>query len=464
MLVTLDNYVTIENPSDSVIDYCENHLTLDNPEYINALKRNSYKARFLDKKLYLYKIENDKFILPFGTFKDIVKLKVPNTIYRNEIKALESKKIKSGIKLYDYQQKALEALKKAKNGILVGGCGSGKTQIGLQLIAELGGRALWLTHTGDLLSQSYNRAKNSLECSLGKITEGKVNIQDVTFATVQTMVKLDLEEYKRKFDVIIVDECHHAVGSPTKMKMFYKIISSLSARYKYGLTATPDRADGLTKAMYALLGNKEYEISRKSIGEKIVDAQYKPIMWEEEPKGVYKGRDLLTQEPIYEKDYIDTDGTYIYSKLINTLSTWDERNDLIKKIVKDNPDRHILILCNLVSHAKLLAEDLKAELLIGSKSAKKREEAKERLRTGKSKVSVATVALLKEGVDIPILDTLIFATPQKNKTIIVQSIGRIERAYPGKLNPIVYDIVDTKIPYCMGSYSKRKRIIKRRIK
>jgi len=464
MLVSLDNYVTIENPSESVMEYCERNLTLDNPDYINALKRNSYAARSIAKKLFLYKIQDNKYILPFGTFKDIVSLGIPHTQYTNAIRAFTPQKIESSIILYDYQQKALDRMKTARNGILVANCGSGKTQIGLQLIAELGGKALWITHTGDLLAQSYNRAKQTLKCSLGKITEGKVDIQDITFATVQTLVKIDLEEYKRTFDVIVVDECHHAVGSPTKMKMFYKIVSSLSARYKYGLTATPTRADGLTKAMYALLGNKEFEITRESVGEKIVDATYEPIMWEETPPKVYRGRDIITNEPIYQYDFIDTDGTYMFSKLISTLSEWKERNEFIVKLVKEHPGRHILVLCNLVSHAKALAHDLGAELLVGSKSKGDRKEAIESLKSGKSKIAVATVSLVKEGLDIPILDTLIFATPQKNPAIVVQSIGRIERSFPGKLEPIVYDIVDTQIPYCMGSYSKRKGIMKRRNK
>ena len=66
-------------------------------------------------------------------------------------------------------------------------------------------------------------------------------------------------------DVIIDDECQHCCGTPTKVTQFYKVISSLSARYKIGLTATPKRADGLEQSMFALLGNTICEISRDEV-------------------------------------------------------------------------------------------------------------------------------------------------------------------------------------------------------
>lgn len=86
--------------------------------------------------------------------------------------------------------------------------GSGKTETALELIARLGYRALWCTHTLDLLNQSYTRAKNKLEnVGLGRITGGKVELgSHITFATIQTLSKMDLSEYSDMFDVIVVDE------------------------------------------------------------------------------------------------------------------------------------------------------------------------------------------------------------------------------------------------------------------
>ena len=82
------------------------------------------------------------------------------------------------------------------------------------------------------------------------------------------------------------------------------------------------------------------------------------------------------------------------------------------------------------------------------------------MREGKKKVLIATYTLAKEGLDIPILDRLHLATPNKNRAVIKQSAGRIERSVDGKDTPVIYDYVDVNINYCLGMYKKRKSILK----
>ena len=86
--------------------------------------------------------------------------------------------------------------------------GSGKPETALELICRLGYKALWIASTIDLINQSYNRANNKIEnVGLGKIVGGKINIgTHITFATVQTLAKMDLDGYVDEFDVIVVDE------------------------------------------------------------------------------------------------------------------------------------------------------------------------------------------------------------------------------------------------------------------
>lgn len=81
---------------------------------------------------------------------------------------------------------------------------------------------------------------------MGTITGGKVSIgKGITFANIQTMACLDLSQYKDEWDVIICDECHRISGTPTRMSQYSKVLNTLSARHKYGLSATVHRADGL---------------------------------------------------------------------------------------------------------------------------------------------------------------------------------------------------------------------------
>lgn len=78
----------------------------------------------------------------------------------------------------------------------------------MQIIAELGLKSLWLTNTKDLLNQSYSRAKDNFEdIKISKIENGKIDISEgITFATVQTLCKTDLSQYKNEWDCIFVDE------------------------------------------------------------------------------------------------------------------------------------------------------------------------------------------------------------------------------------------------------------------
>lgn len=82
------------------------------------------------------------------------------------------------------------------------------------------------------------------------------------------------------------------------------------------------------------------------------------------------------------------------------------------------------------------------------------------MRSGKKKYLFATYTLAKEGLDIPRLERLYLATPQKDYAVVTQSIGRIARTFPGKTDPIAYDFVDD-IGYLVKSYKKRCAIYRK---
>ena len=84
-----------------------------------------------------------------------------------------------------------------------------------------------------------------------------------------------------------------------------------------------------------------------------------------------------------------------------------------------------------------------------------RENAIQEVRDGKERVLFATYGLAKEGLDIPRLDRLILASPHRDKATIIQAVGRIERKFENKTNPIVYDLVDD-IYYFEGMFKSRK--------
>lgn len=399
--------------------------------------------------LWLYEIHGDKLVLPYGVLRNILPMVNADEI---EVAFPAAEKIDYGCKvpLYDYQEKAVEEVYWKQYGILQSAAGSGKTQMGIALIAKFGKRALWLTHTKDLLLQSKERARQYMgEALLGTITEGKVNVgHGITFATVQTMCNLDLAQYKDYWDVIIVDECHRVAGTPTAVSQFSKVLNSLSARHKYGLSATVHRSDGMIQATYALLGEVVYTVPTEAVADKIMKVGIHPI-----PTGIGISRECL-----------NTDGTINYAKLINYLAESKERNELIVYCIAVSGDKPSLILSDRLGHLEKLMSMLPADMredavmVSGKMTTKKgkaeREQAIADMRSGAKKYLFATYSLAKEGLDIPCLERLYMATPQKDYAVITQSIGRIARTAHGKADPIVYDFVDD-IQFLVKAYKKR---------
>ena len=399
--------------------------------------------------LHLYGIHGDKWILPFGTLRNILPM-VNTEEIKTEFQTPEKIDYGCKIPLYDYQEKAVEEVYWKQYGILQSPAGSGKTQMGIALIAKLGKRALWLTHTKDLLLQSKDRAKQYMgEALLGTITEGKVNIGNgITFATVQTMCNLDLAQYKDMWDVIIVDECHRVAGTPTAVSQFSKVLNSLAARHKYGLSATVHRSDGLIQATFALLGDVVYTVPTEAVADKIMKVGICPI-----PTGIGISRGCL-----------NTDGTLNYAKLIGYLTENEERNRLIIECITADRDKPALILSDRLGHLETLMSMLPADMredaamVSGKMTTKKgkaeREQAIADMRSGAKKYLFATYSLAKEGLDVPCLERLYMVTPQKDYAVITQAIGRIARTSKGKADPVAYDFVDD-IQYLVKAYKKR---------
>ena len=460
MEIHVSNVITIDNPTQAVRDYCENNLVIPNPEYEKKARMGFWTGN-TPAVLSLYETRDGKLILPYGTLDDLYDLEIP--IPERDFPSYFGRcwhPVDFGapdLHLYEYQRRARIKMCRDYLGILQAPAGSGKTQIGIAIIVWHGLRALWLTHTKDLLQQSYDRAKQYIDKSLlGKITEGRVNIgKGITFATVQTMARLDLSQYRDEWDVIVVDECHRVAGSPTAMTQFYKVLNNLNAPYKYGLSATVHRADGMIRATYALLGRVKYTVPPEAVAARVMRVGVTAI-------------DLNT--PI-SSVYLNPDGTMNYTKLISYLCDDRERCDSIVHELMMNSQHPSLILSARLDHLERLMTILPdalqrdAVMISGKMATKKgkakREAAIEDMRTGRKKYLFATYSLAKEGLDIPCLERLYLTTPQTDYAVVTQSIGRVARTSEGKHDPLVYDFVDSKIGYLFRCYKKRVTIYRK---
>ncbi len=450
MNTIVSNVLTIENPTQNALMWCKKNLTIPNPEYAKKARMHFWLGN-TPKNLTLYEQQGDNLILPFGTLRNLPPCIAQESTFQSAFSDPVSVFYGvTDVPLYDYQEIAVQALYEAKYGILQSAAGSGKTQMGIALVKKFGKRALWLTHTLDLLKQSKARAELYMSSNLiGTITEGKVNLgKGITFATIQTMSKLDLARYKDFWDVIIVDECHHVAGSPTAVTQFYKVLNSLSARHKIGLSATVHRADGMIEATYAILGRVVYAVPDEAVKDKIMEVGIKPI-----GTGVEVSRECL-----------NTDGTLNYTKLVTYLCTNRNRTHFISSYIVAEADHSCLILSDRLDHLEQLMTSLPqsmrkdAVMISGKMTSKKgkaeREQAIADMRTGRKKYLFATYSLAEEGLDIPRLDRLFLTTPKKDYKVVTQSIGRVARIFEGKQDAIAYDFVDD-IGYTVKCYKKR---------
>lgn len=448
MQITIGNTITIKNPNEAIKKWCKDNLILANPEYAKKLRMHFWLGN-TPQTLSLYEVHGTDYILPFGCLRSILPLS-ENCPVETLFKEPTTVDYHASVPLYNYQQRAVQAVLNDFYGILQSPAGSGKTQMGIAIITALNVRTLWLTHTKDLLTQSKKRAEQYIDKSfMGTITEGKVNIgTGITFATIQTMCEMDLQNYRDYWDLIIVDECHRVAGTPTAATQFYKVLNALSARSKYGLSATVHRSDGMIKATYALLGEVIYAVSETEVADKIMQVGIAP----------------LGTTTKLTNDCLNTDGTLNYARLISHLCGDMERNEIIVKRIVENKDKSCLILSDRLNHLEMLMDMLpssmrsNAVMIDGKMTTKtgkaKREQGIEDMRTGKKKYLFATYSLAKEGLDIPRLERLFMATPQKDYAVITQSIGRIARQFNGKENAICYDFVDD-IRFLYKAYKKR---------
>ena len=352
-----------------------------------------------------------------------------------------------GYSLRDYQSEALEAwTSNGGQGVITAPCGAGKTSIGIFAMVAFQTKALVLVHTNDLAQQWISRIQSTLQdCSVSLYGGGKRDDSGrVVVATFQTLDRMGwVERYKwaQQFGLTIVDECHHLPAA-----MFSRVIMTMPAKNRLGLTATPKRQDGLTSMLWWHIGPMVYEITNESLASEghVVPPR---VEW------------LMT-------DWTGPTTQMDWPKLVNEMTLNLDRNEKIIKRVADAVDegRQVLVLSDRVDHCILIASEMRhmgyiAEPLVGRMTKKQRAETLARAQSRELQVVCATT-LADEGLDLPALDTVVLTTPTKALARIQQRIGRVMRPHPGKLEPLVIDIVDD-IGSMRGLARKRMKLYTR---
>lgn len=464
MLTVIDSRIHIFDASMDLYWWCQDNLILTNPTWATMMrlgKEDTIARKNIPEKVKLFVESGSDLILPFGCLNAVWNMisKSPYTIKFNDNGQVIDQNMKITMPLFGYQEEAVEAMVRAKGGILEGACGCGKTQIGIEIAKRLGKNTLWLCHTGDLLRQTVDRIHKLYPyLPVGTITEGSINMvkDGITISTIQTLVDIDPALYANKFDVVITDECHHVSGSPTISKMHIKILNRVAARYKYGLSATLTRSDTLLKSMYAYVGTN-------------LKGEFAPVfnIKKDKTNTLVAKHIRVDLDTPFSYSTLDESGMFDYPALVEFLGSNETRNLNIVNNVINVMETHKkqLVLCQRIDQCETINKMLqdrgvKSVLLVGKVTNKKRKEILNGITDWN--VIVATLSLAKEGLDVPELSCLHWGMVVSDKVATIQSVGRIERVFEGKPEPEVYDYVDVNYPYCLGKYKKRVAFLKRR--
>jgi superfamily II DNA or RNA helicase len=319
----------------------------------------------------------------------------------------------------------LKAYKEKGGGILSLPCGFGKTIMALYFISQLKKKTIVIVHKEFLMNQWIERIKFALPMAkVGIVQADKCEIEgnDIIIGMLQTLSMKDFPE--NTFDDIghvIIDECHRIPS-----RVFSKALIKINSNYMLGLSATPNRKDGLTKVLKWYIGDIIYSVK---MNEKNI---------------VYVQRYLLnSNDEQYNKEEINFKGMAQIPTMINNIASYSKRTKLIMdfviKEIKLDENRQILILSDRKQHLEDMY-NLAIEGGIESVGYYVGGMKKEKLKTNEScKILLGTYPMANEGLDIPSLNGLVLSTP---KSDIIQSVGRISRVKHDNIQPIILDIVD----------------------
>jgi superfamily II DNA or RNA helicase len=347
--------------------------------------------------------------------------------------------------LYDYQGAALESLLRRRSGMLVAPPGSGKTNVLLTAAARLETPTLVVVHTRELVAQTVERCRSWLGVEPDVVGGGHSRLSDeppaVTVATVQSLAASGRRraiELRGRFGAVMVDENHHSSA-----RTWSAVLGELSARYKYGFTATPRRKDGLDRLAELATGPIAATVSTDDVvaAGRIVRPSVEFV------ETAWAGRLQSTDE---------------WTRAVTALARDAERNALVVREVyrrlRDGA-RRALILTDRVDHVAELAFRCEpgAVWITGATPAGERGLLMDLVRRGSVPVTIATTGVMGEGVDVPGWDLVALATPFAAGARLTQAVGRVARAASGKTGALVVDFVDARVPILAAAARGRER-------
>ena len=420
-------YISTLNLSKSLLNLLKSYACFDNPQVklLMSLRKPLYN---IPKIIKSFEEEEGFLKLPRGVWQKVKVLFESNHVaFSIEDRRLYLQKHFPTVvfTLREEQKEAIENILHYSSCICVAPPGFGKTLIGAKMVELHQCNTLVVVNKNMLLNQWIERFCEYFALpkkAIGYLGKGHNKLNGtLDIATMQSLK--NSPEIIHNYSFVIVDECHH-IPAVT----FEQIIKAFKGKFVLGLSATPNRKDGLEPILYQQLGQVAYEFKQKKS---------------------YTNRVKI----VYTNFESQADN---YATLINEVCVNAKRNQQILHEIQQHKNRNILVLTDRLEHISELERLLDKEnytYLSVHGNLNKKEQSNNMELVETSQLILATTSFFGEGIDFPHLNTIIFATPISYYGRLIQYLGRIGR---NGQDCLAIDFLDNKNAMLHSAFKKRQ--------
>lgn len=439
----------MEGLSEDVLWELHDALTLENAEKREAKERKQYGWGDMPDTIDLWEVDGDDLLIPRGFATLLIDGMAENGIDiefddRRTYKA--AFRVGKKIKLFEDQEPIVELMREHEQGIVKAPTGAGKTVKALAFLRSIATKSIVVVNTKEIAQQWIDRVHEYLgdDYPVGLVGDGSFEVSPYLTIALQPTLhrrfeKLEADGFFDQFGSVILDECHHVTASS-----YRRVFDRFSARYRIGLSATPDKTG-------------DFKIAEYTIG---------PVF------ARVKESDLIESGRLIKPVIVRVATTFQFGVLGSSVSRkrWhaltealsgnEDRNTIIARaIVKNDAGHCVLVLSDRLEQLGVVESLLEEEGWKGDiywlSGRQNREERKRVYELADAGDCVILSTLAKEATDIPRIDRVHMIWPHKNPGLIAQKIGRGKRKHADKGETRIYDYVDGKVGPLDAQWKKR---------
>lgn len=454
-----------------------------------------FKARLWDGKIRLYDMRNDTMLL--GLAANLINFcrekgysykfnfskvhEFDPEVLKQVMDSLDKNKIRS---LYPHQEQAIDFALKSSRCVIESATGSGKSLplyiIIMYYLFSGYENALLITPKVGLCEQTKlefidytGNYKKEFSESVGLLYNGSKHREgNIVIATWQSLKNMG-EDYFKKYDIVVVDECHGASITSVEIKNIMQ--KCKNARFRFGFTATTSNPEDKVVNDLLLTGLfgpiKTVLTTSQGIDSGVLT---KPIIhacklnYDDKAirsyihRGNKEIRDKYDENNLTENQY-KTYRKELYDNEISYICQLYPRNRFIAELAL-KLEGNVLIFFNFIdSHGKIIYDLLQEkskntgkEILYidGNVGANEREKIRAKIERQNNLILCASLGTTSTGINAKNLNHLIFANINKSFKTVKQSIGRMLRTLDGKTGVNIYDLGD-----CFGKYRGKNNFL-----